>query len=278
MRKIRILPILLLICFLPLLHVSADDSPRSIYVGDIIELKISPRTLTEDEIREKFRDFEIVGLTEARSSYTIKLRTFDIGEKRVVLGDKEIVIVVRSTLDEIQSDGPMEGGSGPAVRAPAFPWFYIFIGLLAVFIITSVFTVIKLMRKGKNIPLTPYQSFLKRSSGVPYEDKEFFVKLTAYFKEYIEAVYQCEIKGMTTSELLYTADKLPRMSGVKEDLRHWLRECDYFKFTGNEASMEKKQEIQRRLVKLAEQIEAANRTVQRPAYRAVPKAGKGARL
>ena len=32
---------------------------RNIYVGDLIELKITTQVFTEEEIREKFKDFEI---------------------------------------------------------------------------------------------------------------------------------------------------------------------------------------------------------------------------
>ena len=112
-----------------------------------------------------------------------------------------------------------------------------------------------------------------------YEDSEFFVKLTCYFKEYVQAVYHIRIKGMTSSEMLYTIDKLPRLQDVKKELGDWLRECDFFKFTGTVASRVRKQEMQRRLAELAGRIKTANQAVVRVARagnRAVGRAPQGA--
>ncbi len=268
MKKIRIMPfILLLLAFFPLLKPDAAESPRNIYVGDIIELKISSGELTGKEIREKFSDFEIVGLIERRDHFIIRLRTFETGEKRVVLGDKEIVVAVRSTLQEIGQEGPIEGGAGPASRGPSVPWLYIFIASLVLLIIAGVFLMKDRFKKKSRTRLTPYQLFLNRSNEVSYEDKEFFVKQTICFKEYIEAVYNCKIKNMTTSEILYTVAKLPHMSEIRAELERWLRECDFFKFTGNTASMEKKQEMRKKLAELVGRIDAANKAAQETANR-----------
>lgn len=263
MKKTRIMPFLLmLIMTFSIMHASAAASERNIYVGDIIELKISSQNQNEAVIREKFKDFEVVGLVEESDHFILKVRTFETGEKRVVLGDKEIVIVVKSTLQDIQSDGPMEGGLGPATSAPAVPWLYILIALLAASAVTGVLSLKGRFATKSKVRPAPYQHFISQSSSLLYEDNEFFVKLTSYFKEYIEAVYQCRIKGMTSAEILYTVDKLPRMLNVKQELKCWLRECDFFKFTGTTASGEKKQEMQRKLAELAGRIDAANRAVQ----------------
>ncbi len=244
---------------------SETASERNIYVGDIIELKISSQKLTEDIIRDKFKDFEIVGLTQESDHFIVKLRTFDIGEKRVVLGDKEIVIVVKSALEEIQSEGPMEGGLEPEAPEPTMPWLYIFIALLAVFVVTgAIFVKGRFVKKSK-AQLSPYQRFLSQSGGVSSEESEFLVKQTCFFKEYLEAVYQCKIKGMTSSEIMITASRLPRMQGVRQDLEQWLKECDFFKFSGATASRERKQEMQRKLAGLVGKIDAANRAMYRPA-------------
>lgn len=248
--------LLLMIVLLPI-DTRAAASERNIYVGDIIELKISSQELTEEALREKFKDFEIVSLAEEHGYFLIKLRTFETGEKRVVLGDKEVVIVVRSTLEEIQSDGAMEGDLRPEAPAAGVPWLYIFLALLAAFAVTGALCLKARFYKESKARLTPYQRFLTQSESVSIEDSEYFVKQTCYFKEYIEAVYQCKIKGMTSSEILITIDKLPRMQNIKQELGSWLSECDFFKFTGTAALEERKKEMQRKLAELVGRIEAS---------------------
>ncbi len=261
MNKTRIMTFLLLVMmFIMFLLSNAAASERNIYVGDIVELKISSQKLTEEVIRDKFRDFEIVGLVKESDHFIIKLRTFETGEKRVVLGDKEIVIVVKSTLQEIQSEGPMEGSLTPIAPKPAIPWLYIFIALLAAFAVTGAINLKERFIKKSKAQLSPYQRFLSQSAGVSPEDREFLVKQTCFFKEYLEAVYQCKIKGMTSSEILITASRLPRMQGVRQELGSWLRECDFFKFSGTTASRERKLEMQRQLAELVGRIDTANGT------------------
>lgn len=271
---------MILIMFFSPIHAFAAEAERNIYIGDIIELKISSQELTEEVIREKFKEFEIVGIVEGSDHFIVKLRTFETGEKKVVLGDKEIVVVVKSTLQEIQSEGPMEGGLEPAAPAPTVPWLYIFIALLAVTGVTGFVSLRGRFAIKNKVRLDPYHHFISRSNDLLYEDSEFFVKLTCYFKEYVQAVYHIRIKGMTSSEMLYTIDKLPRLQDVKKELGDWLRECDFFKFTGTVASRVRKQEMQRRLAELAGRIKTANQAVVRAPQgagnRAVGRAPQGA--
>ena len=59
MNKTRVMtfPLLMMMVIMFLLS-NAAASERNIYVGDIVELKISSQKLTEEVIRDKFRDFE----------------------------------------------------------------------------------------------------------------------------------------------------------------------------------------------------------------------------
>jgi|LSQX01.3.fsa_nt_gb hypothetical protein len=257
MRKAKItLFLMLLVLAFSLMNNGAGASERNIYVGDIIELKISSQGLTEDVIREGFGAFEIVELVKEYDSFLIKLRTFETGEKRVILGDKEIVIVVSSTLEDIQSEGAMEGDLGPETLGFVMPWRYLFYALLAAFIVTGVFYLKGCFHNKSLAKLTPYQRFLHQSEGVLLTDDEYFVKLTCFLKEYLGIAYNCTIIGKTTTELLLITDRLPRMQNVRVELGHWLRESDFIKFTGADTSNEKKKEMLGRLVDVVGRIEA----------------------
>jgi len=51
------------------------------------------------------------------------------------------------------------------------------------------------------------------------------------------------------------------ITGLQEklpEIRSWLEECDFLKFSGNEGSIEKKQELCKTLKALVESIEALN--------------------
>lgn len=258
MKKIRIMTLfLLLMTAFFFIGTCAAASERNIYVGDIIELKISSQDLTEEVLREKFSDFEIVSLAEEHGYFLIKLRTFETGEKRVVLGDKEIVVVVKSALQDIQPDGAMEGDLEPEAPSSGIPWRYIFYILLAAFAVSGVIYLKDRFHKKSKVRLTPYQRFLAQSEGISFEDNEYFVKQTSFFKEYLEAVYQCKLKGMTSSEILVTVDKLPRFQNIKQELGSWLRESDFYKFTGTAAPSDRKKEMQRKLAELAGRIETS---------------------
>ena len=105
------LTLFLFIWFLlmPLSHVLAEE--RNIYVGDLIELKVTTQAFSQEELREKFSDFEIVSLENKPDGYLLTLRTFETGEKIVHLGDKEIIIHVQSTLDLYDRTGVFEGST-----------------------------------------------------------------------------------------------------------------------------------------------------------------------
>ena len=94
------------------------DDTRSIYVGDVITVEIMTRDFSSEALRERFKDFDIVEIKDVSGGYALSLRTFETGEHTVLLGDKEVVIDVRSTLDEIKRDGIFEGGAG--VIEPGF--------------------------------------------------------------------------------------------------------------------------------------------------------------
>ena len=139
----------MLILFLP---TSVRAEELNIYVGDLIELKINTSAYSLEELREKFDGFEIVALEQTPDGALITLRTFETGEKTVVLGDKQIVIRVQSTLDNYQREDVFEGDLN--AQSPGFmPDWRIPAGLSAlVFLLSGAFLVIKLFQKRKPVP------------------------------------------------------------------------------------------------------------------------------
>jgi len=256
MKKAKKILFLLIIClFFVILPVSIWAEERSIYVGDLIELKIQAEDLTLDELKDKFKDFEIVDVTDIREGYIITLRTFETGERTINIGDKELKIVVKSTLDEIERDNIYEGNLEPLESGFYIKWKYVFIPLVFVFLLTLIINIRRLLKKRKTLPLTPYERFKKAIGDLSVEQKDYLVKLTLIFKEYLESVYSYSIKGKTSTEIIYELSRMPQLKEKLLEVKSWLTETDYFKFSGTPAPMAKKLELMEKLTSLVAKIE-----------------------
>ncbi len=235
-------------------HVLAEE--RELYVGDLIELKITTTAFSEEELREKFSDFEIVALESKPDGYRLTLRTFETGEKTIQMGDSEIIINVHSTLEQYNRDDVFEGSSN--VLSPRFsPDWRIVAGLFALlFLASGGFVLIKALQKRKLSRLTPLQKFLKDVMQVSLGDKDAFVQLTFCLKVYLESAFSFRIRGKTSSEIIKEITPVEELQENLPEIRSWLEECDYLKFSGNEGSREKRQELFVALKALVETVDA----------------------
>ncbi|AEV66808.1 hypothetical protein [Acetivibrio clariflavus] len=228
---------------------------RSIYVGDLIELKIQAEDLTLDELKNKFKDFEIVNVTDIPKGYIITLRTFESGERTISIGDKELKIVVKSTLDEIEREDIYEGDLQPLEPGFYIKWKYVLIPLVIVFILSLAINIKTLLMKRKKSLMTPYERFKKAIGDLSVEQKDYLVNLTRIFKEYLESTCSYSIKGKTSTEILYEISRMPQLNEKLPEIKSWLSENDYFKFSGTPAPMAKKLELMERLTSLVDSIE-----------------------
>ena len=213
----------------------ADDmfpEPRSIYVGDVLTLDIAAGDLTTAELRAAFGDFEILEIKESQGGRILSLRTFEPGEYTIQLGNREIVIDVRSTLDDIQREELFEGEARTSSPGLAFHWrimFYVAAGVFALFGGLLLFGVVR--RRAAKTP-SPLQVFLDRANALSVEDDDFLVRLTLYFKEYLGSLYGRKIIGRTSREIMDELRGIDRLTPVLGDIENWLTECDRYKFTG----------------------------------------------
>ncbi|MCL1816077.1 MAG: hypothetical protein FWG43_00560 [Clostridiales bacterium] len=241
----------------PLITWAAQQpTDRPIYIGDIIKLEIAAGDYLPEYIRECFGDFEIVELTEVSGGYQLALRAIAPGEYHALVGDKEIVITVASTLDDITREDIFPGGSQVMAAGLYIPWPLVLYSLLGILMLFGVFLLIKLLRQRKTKLPPPYQVFLKRATALPLEQDNYFVDLTLYFKEYIESLYHCRIKGKTSAEIIDKLHELPPLAGLLAEAEKWLKECDRLKFTGLEVSTEQKQQHYTWLLELVKRIDA----------------------
>ncbi len=242
-------------------HISAEE--RSIYVGDLIELKVQSQDLTLDEIKEKFKDFELINTSDTSGGYILTLRSFETGEKTVQLGDTEIKIIVKSTLDEIERTGIYEGDLNPQGTGFYLPWKNIFISLAGMFLVTSGINLWIFLKKRKASSLSPYQYFIKGISDLSIEQDDYLVSLTSHFKEYLESTYSFTIRGKTSTEIINEISRIPGLNKNIPDIKSWLDESDYYKFSAATAQVVKKMQLMGNLQELVTRIDETKEGVTR---------------
>ena len=261
MKRMIVLFLLPVLSLFVMCHQAAAEA-RSIYVGDLIDIRIANSDLSQEELKEKFKDFEIVKLREEADGTILTLRTFETGEKKILLGDKELIIDVKSTLDDIKREDVFEGDMNPEEDSADTGLLPYLLFIPPVFmLVTGAIILARQLKKRKSESLTPYQSFLRHSGALSEQDGEFFVNLTFCLKQYIEAAYSCRIRGKTSSEILESAVSLQGLQPMLQDMGEWLGECDRLKFSGINVSREKKQELHSDLTELVRKIEAARTVV-----------------
>jgi hypothetical protein len=239
--------------FIP--SVGTAENERNIYIGDLIELKITSQTITEDELREKFKEFDIVDIKNDGENYIITIRSFEPGEKLVKIGNKEIVIDIKSTLDEIENESIFEGSLEPKEGNKFNITRYAAFIFPSVFLVSGIGLLIISIQRKKAASLTPYQLFIKNVKGVSLNDTMYLVKLTESFKKYIEDVYSYSIRGKTSSEIIGEIKNIKEVNPILKNLEEWLYECDIFKFSGKTPSHEDKKRLLESLIDIVGKIE-----------------------
>jgi hypothetical protein len=231
MKKQKIvLSFLIILSLFFIVSSGALAEKRNIYIGDLIQIKVETLEFTQEELREKFKDFEIVEMEGNKDGFVITLRSFEAGEKKVQLGNKEIVIDVKSVLKDKKRVGIYEGDSSVEEGSSSFDIQYVFYVLAGIFVLTGGINLWKLLRKRKPAIKSPYQHFTSQMESISADDGSFLVKLTFYLKEYIESRYSLRIRGKTSSEIIAEISNLKGLAGHLPAIRHWLNQCDLYKF------------------------------------------------
>jgi hypothetical protein len=254
----------------------AAESVRNIYIGDIISLKVTSLSIKAEELQNMFQDFEIVEIKQEPDGYLLSLRTFKTGERKVLLGNKEIIINVSSTLDDIERESIFEGDTWVIKPGILFYWRILLYVAAGVFALSGGFVLVSVIKKRKAKALSPLQLFIKRSSALSADDDfndNYFVDLTFYFKEYLEARHQCRITsegasagtigyiGKTSVEIINELMKIQALDAFIPEIHGWLTECDRMKFTGMEVSAENKKGHCAILIDLVERIDLINKDI-----------------
>ena len=238
-----------------LLGASAPEQARNIYIGDIITLDVTG--FSGDSLLASFRDFDIVDIQEEPDGgVRLSLRAFAPGEYNIRLGSQELLIDVHSTLDDIQREDLFEGDVQVTGSALPFHWRFLFYIAVGISILSGAFLLLKTLQRKRIKPLVPLLDFLRRSGALSREDDNYFVDLTRFFKEYLEAVYATHIIGKTSVEIMRELNGIAVLSPFLPEIQSWLIECDRLKFTGVSVSGDDKQALYDSLLDIVQRIDA----------------------
>ena len=97
---------------------------RDILIGDRVNLLISGSS--EDKIREAFHSFEIEEISKKEDGIKVVIRAYKPGEQVVVIGDKRLVLNIRSSLEGEEKDiyPDLSDNSGRLLGSAPFPWIF----------------------------------------------------------------------------------------------------------------------------------------------------------
>ncbi|MCT4597751.1 MAG: hypothetical protein N4A50_07765 [Vallitalea sp.] len=251
-----VIVICLLVINMPLGLVLAEE--RNIYIGDMVTIEINSAIINEEEVVIALEEFEIVELEETNKGYLVTIRSFDIGEKKVIIGNQEINITISSTLEDINRDDIYEGDLNVKSYGSNIPWLYIYIFVLVICIVSGVILLIRKIRTPKHKQPTAYESFISSLELISNEADTYLVDSTILLKKYIEEVFNCIIKGKTSSEIMTELQSIDETSQYRTDIYNWLIECDTYKFSKDKISNEEKVQLRLSLIKI---VSLMNETV-----------------
>lgn len=255
MRNIRIKHYLL-ICLICLCIVAKPvmAEERNIYIGDLITLDIQSKVIDQEELLEALKEFEVVNIEETKEGYQVTIRSFQLGEKKIAIGNQDIKVSIASTLDDIPREDIFEGDLAPRGGGKGAPWLMIYMVILGVFVISGCILLIRKIKKRKDKMMPPYERFRSALEAVNITTDSSLVEMTAILKGYMEDVFHCRIMGKTSGEIMLEIQQIDRTSPYRSNIYSWLTRGDTYKFSGMQVNVEQIEKCRLDLIEIGASI------------------------
>ena len=255
---------LLLYCIIFPQYIQA--SMREIMIGDIIKLKVNVPGLSKFDLIEKFDEFEIIDIKkEGNEEYIISIRTFEPGTKNIQIGDKNIKIKVISLLDTINRDGLFEPEL--SIIKPSSIYIYILGIIIPLLIILFLLLQLNILTKsiinGKKVKkqeVNPYILAKERLQNCN-QQRCYFAYLTYILKEYIDNMYQLNIRGKSAEEIIAILKNITELKDYIKKIEDYLYRLEEYKYKNIEVDNQLKQKEKAFLSELIELINKENTPV-----------------
>ena len=234
--------LIVIITFISLIILSMgmiNGEERPIYVGDIIELTIDSSTHSISDVESAFEDFEIIELSKDEDKYLLKIRSFEVREQRVILGNTELVISISTLLSE--DDNELKVGNVDLEKSGlALPWTIVKFILLGLSIIGLTALLLLLIRDRPRKPISNYDQLINQVTLLGIENEDYAYRLTRLFKIYLSKIFNESLTGLTSIELVNRISKAEKMKEYMVMIEKWLNKCDTYKYSKDKASVETK--------------------------------------
>lgn len=229
---------------------------KDIYIGDIIRLNITGNNILKKDIQEKFKDFDIINISEAENGYNISIRSFSPGISEIEIGNNILEIEVKSILDKYDQKSIFEENSSgsPSILKPTYPfpatYTAIFLSSIIFILITVLITKFFKMRKSK-IKISPYNRFLNSINNI--EKGEEFFEISKYLKNYLNERFSMKTDGKSETNLI----SINPLSEI-DDYKNWANEMEHIKFTGKTINEDKKKKLKHQIMEIVDLLESKN--------------------
>lgn len=223
---------------------------KDINVGDLIKLKITG--VKEEQIINSFNspDFKIEELKEnkdQKGEFIISLRVFKVGENIINLGDKKLILNVKSTLTpEDKNIYPhLSDNSDTILYKQSFP--ILFISGVITSIISFIHIIKNIKFKKRERYISSEEEFLNTVNNL--QDNNWDFQLSMAIRKYIDKKYNLHF----VSGNYILIDKI-----TSEDV-DFLYELDNFKFSSN--SEDNKEYFIKKVLEIFEKLKEDNGNV-----------------
>lgn len=264
MRSIRIRLSLLMLIGLVVMSMLIEPilaQERNIYIGDLITIEIKTKEFSEEELIKAFEAVEVVDIEESKGGYSVTIRSSQPGEKRIIIGDREVIVSVGSTLDDINREDIFDGDLTPRSGEKAINWLPIYLVILVLFIISGIILLIRKLRRHKTKIATPYEKFVSTLESMSMTTDSCLVEMTVILKHYLEAVFECKIIGKTSDEIMSEIERIPETKSFRQTIGNWLSICDTYKFSGCQVDEEQKEKLRLDLIQIGLSIQEEDEVI-----------------
>lgn len=179
--------------FLLFLFTSSYIFAKDINVGDLVQFKIEG--INREEIVKSIEktQLQLEEIKEDKDGYLISVRSFKVGDSEILLGNKRILLNVKSVLEESDKEiyPHLSNNEDKILFSSKFPYLFIISTIIGLLSLGYLIKNIKFNKKIKT--LTPEEKFQNTLNNLSEKDWDF--QLSMAIREYIDNKYKSHFKN-----------------------------------------------------------------------------------
>lgn len=208
-------------------------------IGDNISLKIKGN-ISREKIEKAFENFKNVKIDENKNYTIVSFRSFTLGKNSIDLGDKKIIINIKSTLDKKDTKifKNLKDNKNKYLEKD-YPYKTITFGIFSAFFLILGLVILAINRRKDAFNI--FRKNIKKTTAENWSEN-----ISYSLRDYLDRVYQ--------SNLLNGEYK----KGILDDVEFkFLKELDYIKFSKNKNNNYK--EYEKKAMSIVEKLRKEKR-------------------